>query len=66
LHNSVYQKTQYFPYRNQLVWQNKEEMQKQKIMSDHYRLIRDEYKTKIAEMFNKHDSESQTPIDDHN
>ena len=45
LHNIVYQKTQYFPYRNQMIWQNKEVDQQQQLMYEHYREIRDKFKS---------------------
>ena len=39
----------FYPYRNQLVWKEKEELEKQKNMQEIYDNIRDEYKVKLAE-----------------
>jgi len=36
-----------------MIWQSKEEHQKQKAMNEQYRQIREEYKNKLAEYFVK-------------
>ena len=53
LHNPVYQQMQFYPHRNQLIWQEKEEQQKQKTMNDYYRTVREEYKNKLAEVYDR-------------
>lgn len=53
LHNPVYQQMAFYPYRNQLIWQEKEEQQKQKLMNDYYRTVREEYKNKLADVYDR-------------
>jgi hypothetical protein len=37
-----------------MIWQHKEEQQKQKAMNDYYRQVREEYKSKLIENFSRH------------
>lgn len=53
LHNPVYKKGHYYPFRNQMIWQSKDEASKQKAMNDYYKDIRDLYKKKLADNFLK-------------
>jgi hypothetical protein len=36
-----------------MIWQNKEEQQKHKLMNDLYKQIREDYKTKLTDIFLK-------------
>ena len=53
LDNPVYQKMQFYPFRNQLIWKEKEEQQKQGALDKKqelkYREVRDNYKNILTE-----------------
>lgn len=62
LRNPVYQKMQFYPFRNQLIWQEKEEQLKQKNMDDHYEAIKDGYMKQLAEVYTRMKKEGpETP-----
>lgn len=65
LDNPVYQKMQFYPFRNQLIWQEKEEQQKLDTLDnwqkDEYNKIMNDYKSMLTDqvqLYLKHNPEA--------
>jgi hypothetical protein len=62
MHNPVYQQQHFYPYRTQMIWQDKEAGVKQKQLDDFYQSVRDEYRQKLADSLTKQQKHSTSTI----
>lgn len=54
LDNKVYQKTLFYPNRNQLIWHEKNILEKKKNVREIFEKVKEQYKAKLAEKLLQH------------